>query len=63
MLNKTYNIEALKNNIVLIDDIIKKYVDYRMSIDQIGATHGLSFTTVRKILLENGVVMRQKNNR
>ena len=63
MLNKTYDIEILEENIKFIRNVIYQYTVDRLSINQIGAIHGLSFTTVRKILLENGVVMRQKNNR
>lgn len=42
--------------------MVSDYVDAGMSVHDIGSKHGMSGTTVAKILKENGVTMRPTNN-
>ena len=63
MLKKDYNVESQRDNIVLTKNIIDLYVDAKMSLEQIAIQEKLTIHTVRQILLDNGVKIRQKNSK
>lgn len=63
MIKKSYDIEALKNNIDFVNDIIKMYVDDKLGLETIARKYDESIHTIRTILQDNNVPMRTKNNR
>ena len=63
MLPKRYNLTDLSDNIVLVQEVISMYVDQRMSLQEISIATRLTMHTVRTMLVENNVELRQKNNK
>lgn len=63
MLKKDYNVNAQRENLVLIKNIIDLYEDSRLSLEQIAIREKITIHTVRQILIDNGVKIRPKNNR
>ena len=63
MLPKRYNLTDLSDNIVLVQEVINMYVDQEMSLQEISIATRLTIHTVRTMLIENNVEMRQKNNK
>lgn len=62
MLVKSYNSNQLQMTIKLAEEIKKDYLN-GFSIEMLAQTYGLTFHTVRQILLDNNVPIRQKNNK
>ncbi len=63
MLPKRYNLTELADNIVLVQEIINMYVDQRMSLEEIAIATKITRNTIRKMLVENEVKIRTKNNK
>lgn len=63
MINKTMNIDDINNNVVLINEIISEYTEELKSIEQIAKQYDLTIYIVRRILIDNNIVLRVKNNK
>lgn len=63
MINKTLNIEDIEDNVVLINYIITEYTVNAKSIEQIAKQYDLTIYIVRRILIDNNIVLRVKNNK
>lgn len=63
MLPKRYNLTELADNIILVQEIINMYVDQRMSLEEIAIATKITRNTIRKMLVENEVKIRTKNNK
>lgn len=62
MLEKTFNPEEMKEQIKTIEEVISLYRSGN-SMEYIAITLRLSISTIRKILIDNNVIIRQKNNK
>ena len=62
MLEKTFNTEEMKEQIKTIEEVISLYMAGN-SMEYIAITLRLSISTIRKILIDNNVIIRQKNNK
>ncbi len=63
MIKKDYNLTNISDNLILVQEIINLYVDARMSLEQISIEKNLTKATVYKILKDNQIQLRQRNNR
>lgn len=63
MINKSTNINVIKDNIILINEIIMEYTENLKSIEQIALQYSMTIYQVRKVLIDNNIVLRTKNNR
>ncbi len=62
-IRKTYNIQELEDLQDLVAKIIEDYVLNLYSIDTISIQYKIPKETIRKILIENQIVLRVKGNR
>ena len=62
MLEKTFNPDEMKEQIKTIEEVISLYRAGN-SMEYIAITLRLSISTIRKILIDNNVIIRQKNNK
>lgn len=62
MLEKTFNPDEMKEQIKTIEEVISLY-QAGNSMEYIAITLRLSISTIRKILIDNNVIIRQKNNK
>lgn len=62
MLEKTFNPDEMKEQIKTIEEVISLY-SAGNSMEYIAITLRLSISTIRKILIDNNVIIRQKNNK
>ena len=61
-MNKTFNSAELKQNAKTVESIKRDYLS-GFSIEQLANMYGMTYYTVRQILLDNEVPMRTKNNK
>ena len=62
MIKKIYNSDLLGEQILKINSIQKDYIA-GFSIEQLVQMYGITYHTVRKILIDNDVPIRAKNNK
>lgn len=63
MIEKNYSLDNLQELSKVIDIIINEYTINKKGVEQIAHEYNLSYHTVRQVLIDNNIVMRQKNNR
>lgn len=62
MIQKNYNLEVLHNTIDFVDEVIYMYEVRKLSMPLIANHLNISYSTVRKILTQNYINIRPKNN-
>ena len=62
MLGKTFNPEEMKRQALIIEEVIAMYQGGN-SMESIAIHLKLTIPTVRKILMDNNIAIRQKNNK